>query len=274
MFRTPTRTGQADDAMAAGAVNVTGDARVPVDKADLRLKAGVAAVTTAAGAALANKKAAAVARETAGTVKAYAAGVPDAMAPRVEHLRETFVDDVQPRVASTLAAIAAGAAAAKESAVEAAERAPDAYAVLKGDAVAHKGGKGKWVLLFGALAAGAALMAWRKGSHRPQPWATVGSSTRRKAGTEDLGHAAVTPASDTIGPRKSSPASERLGVPDPVILSDTEIDDLAFDDPAAAADADADALPPSTSETSEVADLSTPHLDNGSTSTRSSPDQS
>ena len=37
-------------------------------------------------------------------------------------------------------------------------------------AVAKKGGKGKWILLLGALAAGAAVMAWRKSNERPDPW--------------------------------------------------------------------------------------------------------
>ena len=91
-----------------------------------------------------------------------------------------------PKVASALAAIAAGAAAAKESAAEAADRAPDAYAVLKGDAVAKKGGKGKWILLLGALAAGAAVMAWRKSNERPDPWATAGSYTPPKPVSEKV----------------------------------------------------------------------------------------
>ena len=309
MFRTPTRTDQAKDAVAAGAVDVTDGAQVPVDKAaDLRLKAGVAAVATAASAALANKKAADVARETAETVKRYAAEAPEAIAPRVEQVRETFVDDVLPKVASALAAIAAGAAAAKESAVEAADRAPDAYAVLKGDALAKKGGKGKWILLLGALAAGAAVMAWRKSNHRPDPWATAGSYTPPKPVTENVGDFAAaaknkaadvkdaavekageptgaaehiskvkgtdTTATDTSRPGSSGPASDPLTVPAPVILSDAEIDDGAFDDPAAAAEADADATLPSISETSEGADLSTPHLDTGSTSTQSSTESS
>jgi hypothetical protein len=311
MLPTSTRTDQAKDAVAGGAVNATDGAQVPVDKAaDFKLKAGVAAVATAATVALANKKAADLARETAEAVKAYAAGAPEAIAPHVEQVRETVVDDVVPKVASALAAIAARAAAAKESAVEAADRAPDAYAVLKGDAAAKKGGKEKWIVLLGALAAGAAVVAWRKGNHRPDPWATSGSYTQPKPGIENVGDLAAAAktkvaeakdatvetageptgkatdatehiskangtdatATDTIGPGSSGPARDALAVPAPAILSDAEIDAGAFDDPAAAAEAD-DTLP-SISEISEGADVSTPYLDSGSPSTRSSTDRS
>ena len=190
MFRTPTKTDQAKDAVAAGAEKVTDGAQVAVDKAaELKVKAGEAATATAASAVVAKEKAAdaaEVARETAGAVKEYAQEAAEAIAPKVEHARETFVDDVLPKVASALATIAAGAAAARESAAVAADRAPDAYAVLKGDAVAKKGGKGKWILLLGALAAGAAVMAWRKSNERPDPWATAGSYTPPKPVSEKV----------------------------------------------------------------------------------------
>ena len=58
--------------------------------------------------------------------------------------------------------------------------------MLKGDAVAKKGGKGKWILLLGALAAGAAVMAWRKSNERPDPWATAGSYTPPKPVSEKV----------------------------------------------------------------------------------------
>ena len=183
MFRTPSKTDQAKDAVAAGA-----------DKAaELKVKAGEAATATAAGAVVAKEKAAEaadVARDTAETVKEYAHEAAETLAPKVESARDTFVEDVLPKVASALAAIAAGAAAAKESAAEAAERAPDAYAVLKGDAVAKKGGKGKWILLLGALAAGAAVMAWRRSNERPDPWATAGSYTPPKSTSEKVSEVA------------------------------------------------------------------------------------
>ena len=104
--------------------------------------------------------------------------------------------------------IAAGAAAAKDSAAEAADRAPDAYAVLKGDAVAKKGGKGKWLLLLGALAAGAAVMAWRKSNERPDPWATAGSYTPPEAGLGEGQRPRRVPPR-TRPPRSRTPPSTR-----------------------------------------------------------------
>jgi hypothetical protein len=296
VFRTPTRTDQA-----------TNGAQVAADKAaELKVKAGGAATVTAASAVAAKEKAA----ETAEVVKEKAQEAAEAIAPRVEQARETFVDDVLPKVAGALATIAAGAAAARETAAVAAERAPDAYAVLKGDAVAKKSGRGRWILLLGALAAGAAVMAWRKSNERPDPWATAGSYTPPKPVSEkvsDLAAAAKEKATgvkdaavDKAGELKhkagdatdtakhkagdatdavkdkaldaetavsdpSGTAGDPLAVPAPVILSDAEINDGAFDDAAAAADTDTDTTIPALSETSEGADLSTPHLDGGST---------
>ncbi len=319
MFRTPTKTDQAKDAVAAGAEKVTDGAQVAVDKAaELKVKAGEAATVTAAGAVVAKEKAAEAAetaRETAGAVKEYAHEAAEAIAPKVGHAREAFVDDVLPKVTSALAAIAAGAAAARETAAEAADRAPDAYAVLRGDAVAKKGGKGKWILLLGAIAAGAAVMAWRKSNERPDPWATAGSYTPPKpvsekvsdlataakdkatevkdaavdkAGelkdkatdaTDNAKHSAKDKATDLSDAAKdkaldvetavsdsTSTSSDPLAVPAPAILSDDQIDEGAFDDAAAAADADTSI--PALSETSEGADLSTPHLDGGSSDDR------
>ncbi len=55
MFRTPTKTDQAKDAVAAGAEKVTDGAQVAVDKAaELKVKAGGAATVTAASAVAAH----------------------------------------------------------------------------------------------------------------------------------------------------------------------------------------------------------------------------
>jgi colicin import membrane protein len=320
VFRTPSKTEQAKSAVAAGAGKVTDGAQGAVDKAaDLKVKAGVAAAATAVGAAVAKEKA----TDAAEVAREKAQEAAETIAPKVEHAREAFVEDVLPKLASAVAAIAAGAAAARETAAEAAERAPDAYAVLKGDAVAKKGSKGRWILLLGALAAGAAVMAWRKSNERPDPWATAGSYTPPKPVSEKVSDLAVAAkdkaaevkdaavdkagelkdkasgaagaakdtasdataaatgaakeakdkaadkvrdeGADTTPSDSTGPASDTTAVPPPVILSDAAIDDGAFDDAAAAADADADAEIPSISQSSEGADLSTPHLDSGST---------
>ena len=235
MFRTPSKTEQAKGAVAAGAGKVTDGAQGAVDKAaDLKVKAGVAAAATAIGAAVAKEKAtdaAEVARE-----KAHEAA--ETMAPKVEHAREAFVEDVLPKLASAVAAIAAGAAAARETAAEAAERAPDAYAVLKGDAVAKKGAKGRWILLLGALAAGAAVMAWRKSNERPDPWATAGSYTPPKPVSEKVSDLAVA-AKDKAAEVKDA-AVDKAG----------ELKDKASGAAGAAKDTASDArLPPRTPRT-------------------------
>jgi hypothetical protein len=259
VFRTPSRTEQAKDALAAGAEKVTDSAQVAADKAvELKVKAAEAATVTAAGAATAKDKAA----EAAETVMEYAHEAAETLAPKVEHARDTFMEDVLPKVVSALAAIAAGAAAAKETAAEAADRAPDAYAVLKGDAVAKKSGKGKWILLLGALAAGAAVMAWRKSNERPDPWATAGSYTPPKPVSEKV--------SDFAGAAKDK-ATE---VKDAAVEKAAEIKDKAGDakdaakdkvgDAEDAVDEAGDTSVPALSGTSEGADLSTPNLDSGS----------
>src|SRR6188472_3558910 len=268
VFRTPSKTDQAKDAVATGAEKVSDGAQVAADKAaELKVKAGEAASATAAGAATAKVKA----QEAAET-----------LAPKVEHAKETFVDGVLPKIASALAAIAAGAAAAKESAAEAAERAPDAYAVLKGDAVAKKGGKGKWILLLGALAAGAAVMAWRKSNERPDPWATAGSYTPPKPVAEKVSDLAAAvkekateakdAAVDKAGELKDKATDAKDTAKDKAADAKDAVDDAASDtaddlsDAAAAADeAGDDTAIPALSETSEGADVSTPNLDSGST---------
>ena len=293
MFRTPSKTDQAKDAVATGAEKVSDGAQVAADKAaELKVKAGEAASAAAAGAATAKVKAAdaaEVARETAETVKEYAQEAAETLAPKVEHARETFVDDVLPKVASALAAIAAGAAAARESASEAAERAPDAYAVLKGDAVAKKGGKGKWILLLGALAAGAAVMAWRKSNERPDPWATAGSYTPPKPVSEkvsDLAGAAKEKATEVkdaaaekAGELKDKATEAKRAPPRPRTRGEqgcrpdaprpptpSRPRQTPPTTPLSAADAAGDDTAiPSISETSEGADLSTQNLDTGST---------
>jgi hypothetical protein len=293
VFRTTTtRTDQGKDAVAAGTGKVTDSA------AELKVKAAEAASATAAGAASARVRAAdaaEAARETAGTAKVKAVETAEVvrekaqeaaetLAPKVEQAREAFVDDVLPKIAGAIAAVAAGAAAAKESAVEAADRAPDAYAVLKGDAVAKKGNRGTWLLVLGALAAGAAVVAWRRSNERPDPWASAGTYVPPKSATEkvsELAGAAKEKAADVkdtvvekAGGLKDKAADAKDSASDRVDdLKDAGADleaqaaaDGVADDSADAVWADAnvaDDSVASTSGTSEGSDLSTPNLDAG-----------
>ena len=276
MFRTTTstRTDQAKDAVAAGTGKVTDSA------AELKVKAAEAASATAAGAASAKVKAV----ETAEVVREKAQEAAETLAPKVEQARETFVDDVLPKIAGAIAAVAAGAAAAKETAVEAADRAPDAYAVLKGDAVAKKGKSGTWLLVLGALAAGAAVVAWRRSNERPDPWASAGTYVPPKSATEkvsELAGAAKEKAADVkdtvvekAGGLKDKAADAKDSASDRVDdLKDAGADleaqaaaDGVADDSADAVWVDANVADDSlasTSGTSEGSDLSTPNLDAG-----------
>ncbi len=139
------------------------------------------------------------AKEVAGDALHEAA---DRAKPKVEAAQSTLVDNVLPKVgaaiATAAAALAAGAeqareaaqphleqaaAQAKETAAVSGHRAHDAYAVLKGDAVAkQRRGKGKWLIAIGLTAAAvAAVAAFRKQKQADDPWATP-LDTRTGAG--------------------------------------------------------------------------------------------
>lgn len=112
----------------------------------------------------------------------------DAAAPRVEHARETFVEELLPKVAETIAAVTATALAAKESAKAGAESARENAAVKLQDYVdqapqewvdvipgVEKRPKksGKWLIMLGLAAAGAAAYAVFNSRKTPEdPWST------------------------------------------------------------------------------------------------------
>ena len=112
----------------------------------------------------------------------------EAAAPKVEHARETFVEDVLPKVAETIAAVTATALAAKESAKAGAESARESAAVRLQDYVdqapdewvnaipgVEKRPKksGKWLIMLGLAAAGAAAYAVFSSRKAPEdPWST------------------------------------------------------------------------------------------------------
>jgi hypothetical protein len=199
------------------------------------------AADTANDAAAAAKDRAYAAREAATPALQDAAEVArerfhDAAAaakPKVEAAQSTLVENVLPKVGAALAtaaaALAAGAeqardaaqphleqardaaqphleraaAQAKETAAVGGHRAHDAYAVLKGDAVAkQRRGKGRWLIAIGLSAAVvAAVAAFRKQKQADDPWATpldtrtgaggLGSdaATLKDKAAEQVGHA-------------------------------------------------------------------------------------
>jgi hypothetical protein len=181
-------------------------------------------------------EAAEYAHGAAETAKEKAHHAAENLAPKVESAREVFVEDVLPKVVSAIAAVAAGAAAAKDTATETAERAPDAFAVLKGDAVAKQGGgKGKWLLLLGAIAAGAAIMAYRKSNERPDPWATAGTYTPPKSTSEKVSDLAdkakdkAAAASDAVSDAVSDAKDKAADAKDAVAEKVADVKDAAGD---------------------------------------------
>lgn len=112
----------------------------------------------------------------------------DAMAPRVEAAKDTFVDDIMPKVAEAVAAVAATALAAKESAKEGVEKAREEGGRKLQDYVddAPQGlvdavpglekrprKSGKWLIGLGLAAAGAAVYAFLNAKNaKEDPWST------------------------------------------------------------------------------------------------------
>jgi hypothetical protein len=94
------------------------------------------------------------------------------LAPKVDTARDKIVDELLPRVAEAITALAAASTAAKE---EALSRGHGAAAVISGDAVAsrrHK--KGRVLLVLGVFAAtaGAAMAFLKKSAPKDDPWTT------------------------------------------------------------------------------------------------------
>ncbi|KRE42821.1 hypothetical protein [Knoellia sp. Soil729] len=286
MFRTKSKTEQARDAVAAKAESAASAA------SDATSSAHSAAADLKSRAADLKVKAAPHVESARDTARLYA----DQAAPKVQDARDTFVDEVVPKLATALATVIAGATAAKGAAVEAADRAPDAYHVLKGDAVAKQtgGGKTKGLLLL-LLAAGAAAFAWKKSTEKKDPWATAGAYTPPGAGRDSSvgGHSAKGSSvgdkvTDLAAAAKEKAAAAGAAVKDKASdakdkaaeakdnaadkADDTNASDfggepttesVAEGDAWSSAGDFADGSAPSVSGTSEGSDLSTPNIDKG-----------
>jgi hypothetical protein len=102
----------------------------------------------------------------------------EGLAPRVDTARDRIVEDLLPKVAEAIAAVAAASTAARLAAEETVDRAPDAFAVLKGEALAtpvkSRKPKGRMLITLGILAAVAAVAAAlvKRSAPREDPWAT------------------------------------------------------------------------------------------------------
>jgi hypothetical protein len=280
VFRS-SKTDQAKDAVATGADTVsdaTQDAAERAAEAAEAVKATAKAAkkqTAEAADALAPKveEARVMAADAAELVREKAEEAMEELAPKMEQAKDTFVEDVLPKVMASLAAIAASAAAAKAQASDAAERAPEAYAVLKGEAeVKSGGGKGKWILLLGGIAAGAAVMAYRRSNERPDPWATAGSYTPpRTTGqkVDDAIDAAKEKATDVKEAATEKAAEAKESVSDAATAKKAAPPEKATPAKKATSSSSSSSSSevPATSGTSEGADLSTPNLDEGDDAT-------
>jgi hypothetical protein len=154
------------------------------------------------------------------------------LAPKVDTARDKIVDELIPRLAEAISAMAAASAAARDEAVS---RGQGAAAVISGDAVASPKGRKKRVLLaFGVLtaAAAAAMAVMRKSAPKDDPWTTpiadpyVASSNGR--------HAAATPVDEATDTAETeSEIIEALGEDgtpsplDPAGDSSTAVSDAA-----------------------------------------------
>jgi hypothetical protein len=102
----------------------------------------------------------------------------DQLGPRVDVARDTMVESWLPKVSAAIASAVAASAAAKDQVVEVSGRAPDAVAVLKGEAVVKQkrsGGK-VWMGLGVVAAVGAAVAVLAGRKPKEDPWATPSST--------------------------------------------------------------------------------------------------
>ena len=288
MFRTKSKTEVAREAAAARLETAAAAASGVSSNAQLTaadLKARAAELRASAAPRVEHARVAA---------RSYA---DEAVAPKVQDAKDTFVEEVVPKLASALATVLAGAAATKAAASEAADRAPDAYHVLKGDAVAKpaKRGGGKGLVLLGLLAAGAAALAWKKSTEKKDPWATAGAYNAPGSGRDSSvggthantnGSSVGDKVTDLAAAAKEKAAAAGAAVKEKAV----EVKDKATEKAADAKDSSsaesasefggeqttetvsdsnawtdsgdwAEGSAPSTSGTSEGSDLSTPHLD-------------
>lgn len=233
MFRTKSKTEQAREAVAARvetAASTASDASSTAQSTAADLRARAAEFKDKAAPRVEN------ARDTA---RSYA----EEAAPRVHDAKDTFVDEVVPKLASALATVLAGAAATRAAATEAADRAPDAYHVLKGDAVVKQSRSSKGLVLLGLLAAGAAAFAWKKSTEKKDPWATAGAYTAPGSGRDSSvggNHATGASVGDKVTDLATAAKEKAAAAGSAVKDKATEAKDKAGDKAADAKDAAAD----------------------------------
>lgn len=172
----------------------------------------------------------------------------EAVAPKVEHARESFVEDVLPKVAETIAALTATALAAKESAKAGAEHARETAAIRAQDLVdqAPQGlvdlvpgvdkrekKSGKWLILLGLAAAGAAAYAVLNSKKaKEDPWATPrydSAGTHRAASSGSTGESKVDAVKEKAAAAGAAVAAKATEVKDAVADKAGEVKAKATD---------------------------------------------
>ena len=163
----------------------------------------------------------------------FAHGV-DTVAPKVEAAKDTFVDDIMPKVAEAVAAIAATALAAKESAKEGVDRAREegGRKLQEYVDVAPQGlvdavpglekrprKSGKWLIGLGLAAAGAAVYAFLNAKNaKEDPWSTprYDSATGSGAWQSGSSESKVDAAKDKVAAAGAAVAAKAADVKDAV----------------------------------------------------------
>ncbi|MGE9809237.1 hypothetical protein [Janibacter sp. G1551] len=186
------------------------------------------------------------------------------LSPRVDDARDRLVDDVLPRIAETLAALAAGAAATKSAAADTAKiHAPEVKAAFKGETIQRRKKGGKLLTLLGLAAAGVAAYAASKQGTKQDPWAVPAADpyTPPTSGRASTTGASVQEKAASLAEAAKEKATE---VKDAAAAKAAEVKDAATakaeEAKATVANARDDRTVPAVGETSEGADLSTPHL--------------
>ncbi|NLJ55077.1 MAG: hypothetical protein GX344_13245 [Intrasporangiaceae bacterium] len=163
----------------------------------------------------------------------FAHGV-DAVAPKVEAAKDTFVDDIMPKVAEAVAAVAATALAAKDSAKEGVDRAREeggrklqdyVDAAPQGFVDAVPGVEksprksGKWLIGLGLAAAGAAVYAFLNAKNaKEDPWSTPRYDSATGTGTWQSGttESKVDSAKEKVAAAGAAVAAKAADVKDKV----------------------------------------------------------
>ena len=155
------------------------------------------------------------------------------LAPKVDTARDKIVDELLPRVAEAITALAAASTAAKDEAVS---RSQGASAVLSGDAVAsakHKK-KGRVLLILSVLAGttAAAMVFLKKSAPKDDPWTTPLAD--RYVSPPTVRHPAAAPDDEVTATAATEPhvteVLDETDLPDPLDL--TAESDLAGKDGA------------------------------------------